>query len=536
MTGTHRQIAWWLAASILFFHMVFYNGGYVMTTNVHLLMTRSIVEDRDIDIRNNCAAPLHEYQSAVRQYRGNAYSKFPPGRGLIALGLYAPLYAGAQLFDLMAGQGFDANDIPWDWVIKNVATITNILATALAAALVYLSVVYAKRSTTAGLFAGLVYGLASAMFSFTRSVQVEPVAALCVAGAVWCMLHPRHDTRSGYHVGAYALLGLGCTISPQLVVVYGAFILFDIVETRWARLLQALGVGAVVTSVFLVHNYVRFQRLLDFGYSAGEERHGIVALGAAAGAVLLCMGLRRTMDRRRMWTLCAAAAVLVFCAAVVYRPWMAYGYFISPTHGIFVYSPALLLVGPGLWYFRQHDRMRALQLGIVMLLYCAFCVYHGMDKSFILTRYAAPVFPVFALAAGLSLDRIVRVRIPWMLAGLGFIMQMLISVNNIYNATFWTHAGSATGIPPVPHRFGVQYTLLWYKFTQLWRYLAEVPAFFVHPSRFEGSYFFNHYWFVVYRQELPDVLILAVLAALVPACIMSTVLLVRTSRVLRTVR
>ncbi len=527
--------AMWIVALLFLFNALFWNGGYVMTTGIPLTLARSLVEDGDIEIRNNCSPPLCKYQTAVQQYKGKVYSKFPLARSLIVVAFYAPVYWGMQFIGYVMPGFVDVDALPYDWIVKNCATFLNMLATALAAGLIFCTIRCLKYSRAAALYAAFVYGCASGMFSFTRSVQVEPVTALCVAVMILFWIHSVTSGTYSKSRIAYGALAVGCALSPQVVILYAAFMLTAIIRMNWKEVMDAAILFGVLTITFLLYNYARFHDVFDFGYSSGEQQHGFTAVFLAAGAAaVLALFMKyargRLVREKTVWRLTLVFSAVLMCAAGIERPWAMYGYFISPTHGIFVYSIPFILAVAALWRLRTKNPRVALHIAIPLTVFLAYCVYHGMDKSFILTRYAAAVFPLFALLSGLFIDLFRNRILPIFLALAGFLVQMLITVDNVYNATFWSRAGSGSGVPPVPERFSMMYSLILYKMRQLLYFVPRIPDFLLHSDAYEGSYFFNSYWFVVYRQELPSWVIAAGVGALAIGCMVSAKKLVHSLR------
>src|SRR6056297_1944057 len=109
-----KPTPFWLFVLVFSFNLLFWNGGYVHTSNVHLLLTKSIAEDKDLNIINNCDSNLQIYQSDVIIQNGKVYSKYPIGRSILSLPFYSVIYQGAKLLPFKYTRSFINNSATRD--------------------------------------------------------------------------------------------------------------------------------------------------------------------------------------------------------------------------------------------------------------------------------------------------------------------------------------------------------------------------------------------------------------------------------------
>lgn len=518
-----RSTAFWLFVFVFFFNMLFWNGGYVHTSNVHLYLTRSIVEDGDIDIYNNCYRPLKMYRTDIKVHDGKAFSKYPPGRSLLAVPVYAAVYWGINILPFNWFGSFKQDGHVRDWVMKNIATFINFFALALTASILFLTAVHLGYSKQAGLFCGLAYSMSTAMFSFSRSVQAEPVAALCAASAVFFWTEKKEDLK--YLIYPYLLLAAGCLLSPQVFTIYFSFLLFHIIERKWKN--AFIGAATLLTTgcFILLYNYLRFGNVFDFGYSLTQNTRLLGCITVLSGICMVLIISIQFIKENTAVKLLTLSSLIIFTITASARPFNFFAYFLSLTRGILIYSPVFIMSAFGLWNYYRKDNTEALKLLTIILLYLTFIVYIGLDGSFILTRYAAPIFPIFAIFTAISFDRVRNKIYPYLLALTGFLIQMLISVDNVYNFTLIRRLTSENQSLSKFDRFNFNYSVIKYKIEQLFNFLPDIPDFLLHPQRFERSDFFNNYWFVIYRQELPLWIIVSGILCLATICAASGLVL-----------
>lgn len=486
----------------------FWNGGYVQTSGVQLILAESIVEDFDIDLTNNMHSSVRHFHGCVKQAGTKAVSKYPLGRTLAVLPVYAPAYWLSRLLPSKTREHWRNAGLTKQFVLKNIATFSNMAATALAALCILAALRTGGAGHTGSVFGGLAYAFGSSMFSFNLSTRIEPVSALFVAAALLAWVEYRKTLIPNRALWALAFCAVSTTMTPQAVLIsifLMALLLLDTV--RGPLILAGTGITVAPLALFLWYNNARFGSLLQSGYSAEEM---VLGFGAACGAALLLAALypvvKKPHIRQRVRVWMVPVALLVMLVTALAYPWRVFAYWLSPEGGIALFSFPLLLAMPG--FIRNRDRSLTQDFGIIAVLLWAFLFYYDLDKSFILNRYAALVYPFLAYFAGIGATHLSR-RTAWLFLTPGMALQLLVTVDNVYNFTHWRLLGFTGFMPPIPQRYFWHLSLLRYKLLRLVDSVHLIPAFVKNPAQFDRTLFFNNYWFVVYWQELPHWLVLS---------------------------
>ncbi len=211
--------------------------------------------------------------------------------------------------------------------------------------------------------AGLIYGLATLAFPYTRTLYGEPLAALLLLLAVYALYEYWQSRRwlwlTALAVAAGLLVGVN-TIYVLPAGLLGLLVLVEVARHREWRHLLALAVPvAILVAAFGLCNALRFDSPFTTGYrfSDGEGFN------------------------------------FPFLSGV-------FGLTISPYRGLFWYSPILLLALPGwLMLRRQISKLAWLILALVILQIAMFASWWSWDGGVTWgPRFMLPIIPLMMLA------------------------------------------------------------------------------------------------------------------------------------------
>jgi hypothetical protein len=521
-----------LVAAIL---LIFWNGGYVHTSIAWMLETMSIVEDGDLDLSNNwdCTPDSNGIImcGCIKRHNGKAYSKYPVGRSLFLVPQYAAVHWALAAMPRSLLEKLHRHDPQGYWVLKNTAGFTNIFATVIASLFILLSVQLMGFRFGAGVFAGLAYVFCTSMFTYTASTLMEPVSAMWNSIGIYSWFRYRYRMRTSGAIVSYLAFALAFMASPQYILFLCFCCIFNLSERRFAIAGKGIAVAAVPVLIYCCHNLVRFGALFSTGYTNRELRDCLLAVAGVGVLSLTVVAIGRLAKKKPDYTQMAFVLSLVAAAFFVARePWDLFGFTISPTMGMFIYSPMVLLALPGWRLLRRADKTVATELGVMICAFSAFLVAFTFEIDFILARFTSALLPMLCVLAAPAYVRYKHTRVPQALAALGSGMQLLVSVDNMNSYSFWGHLEKGLVIPAYPKMLFWHYSLLRYKLMRLHESLLQVPQFIHNPQAFDNTLFFNSYWFVVYCQELPLPLILSVMLFLAAVAVFCAIKLRRIVR------
>jgi hypothetical protein len=505
-----------LVAATLFF---FWNTGYIHTSIAWMLEAKSIVEDGDIDLSNNwdCTPDSNNIimYGCIVSHNGKAFSKYPVGRSLFLVPQYAAVHHLIAALPHGLAEKIRRFDPHGYWVLKNTAAFTNIFATIIASLLILLSVQSMGKGFGAGVFAGLIYVFCTSMFTYTASTLIEPVSAMWISLGFYSWITYRFKKRRAGAGYAYLAFSLAFLASPQSMVLVLCCLLLNLAEKQVATAARGLAAGAVPVLLYCGHNFIRFGTYFTTGYTQRELVTALLAVGVMVVLIAAVAAFGKVVKRDLNYPrLALVFSAIALAAAAIREPWDVFGFSISPTLGMLVYSPVVGLAVPGWWLVYRADKKAGTEFATVFCVLAAFLMVFTFEIDFVLARFTSELLPLLCIAAGAAFVRLKRTFIPQALATLGAAMQLLVSVDNVNNYSFWSHLEKGLVIPPYPQLLFWHYSLLRYKLLRLHESLLQIPQFIHHPQAFDNTLFFNSYWFVVYYQELSLPAILAVMALL----------------------
>jgi len=268
--------------------------------------------------------------------------------------------------------------------------------TALSAAL--LTAIAARRgySPPTAVLAGLAYGLGTIAFPYARTNFREPLAALWITGALFCLEIMRENPENTGRVLASSLVMLDCLVGAALTKV----------------------TSLVCLPFFLLVSWICLQ-------GSRTQRVCLAALGVTLifytgiGFMVISQGLLPSLSR---FTPDFAGRMLLEMARLPHQNFLSalLGMLFSPGKGLLVYSPVLLLAGFSLAQIRKESREHSdaiLGIGCLLGLAAVQALAYDSDWWGITwgTRALLPALPLLvllclpALAQGLQHpDRSVR--------------------------------------------------------------------------------------------------------------------------------
>jgi hypothetical protein len=261
----------------------------------------------------------------LQKVRGHYFSRYSPGAGVLAV----PVYALPVLFGLSGSS-------PDVWVVERLAAATLI---ALSAVFLFLALCERTSEGRAALIAAL-YAFGTGSFSLTSQILWEQTATqFLLAAALLCVV--RAERAPGYLWGAGAALAAATVVRPPdllLTAPIGLYLLFR----HRARFLRVVAGGLVPALGALAYNYA------TLGTFAGSDR--------------------------------AAAHFAAYVWAIPYFEGL-YSLTLSPSRGLFVFSPFLLLAAPGIVHAWRRGPwlLRCLSISAILLvsLYSKYIFWDG---------------------------------------------------------------------------------------------------------------------------------------------------------------
>lgn len=283
-----------------------------------------------------------------------------------------------------------ADLVPW-LSVRATALLFNALVSVLTALLLYAFARWLKYRPQTAFLLALIFGLATLMLVYVRTLFGEPLAGLLLLAALMCAYRFRQETRARDALWCGLLLALIVginTVNITFVPVMALYLFAG--RARWRDLIAFAAPILVVGGSLALYNWARFSSPLDSGYhfAAGE--------------------------------------------GFIHPVWAGlYGLFVSPYRGLLPYNPILLLAIPGWWLLRR-DQARlawiALALvGVQALSYASWWSWHGGILWG--PRFMLPVIPLAVLMLAPLVERSWARR--WLrvgisaLAGLSLGVQLL---------------------------------------------------------------------------------------------------------------
>jgi hypothetical protein len=332
-------------------------------------------------------APIDEYppgQSNEIVVRGHEYSSYPLGLGLVSAPVLAPfVISGMQLADIGARALF--------------GRLLAVLLAASSIGFMYLACVRIARPVAAlAATTGYAFGTATWAIASQELTQHAP-AQLFIAIGLWLL------ARQGAAAPRAGLaLGLATLTRPLILIVFGA------------GALAARRIGGIRALV----------RYVAWGLPAAAflVTYNLIVFGSPSGALY---------GDPIPWA---------------FPPPGLAGLLVSPSRGLFVFSPFLLLAVAGIWraWRTPPDAatvlVRELSLAAIASSWIAYASvswwWAGWSYG---NRYLLDAVPLLTLAMAYALDRgTLRGRVGWLLAGAAFAWSALLQfAGALYAYTYW---------------------------------------------------------------------------------------------------
>jgi NAD(P)-dependent dehydrogenase (short-subunit alcohol dehydrogenase family) len=272
---------------------------------------------------------------------------------------------------------FPAHQFPdWHWLLTGyTSSFATPLFGALACTLLYLSLVHLRYSPLAALSTALAVGLATTLFTSSRSNYSEPFNTLMVTITLYCMARLTTETRWYWSLGIGLANGSLFLSQPAMLPVFTPPALFFATYVAWRY-----GDGSVWTTArralpawlgtFLMLGILAWLALIRYGtLSSGYERW------VDDGKIQLYIGV--------------------------------YGILFSSGKSIFLYSPPLILAVTAMYDFVRRVGALALFCAVVcaafILAYGSLWFWNG--DGFFGNRYMVPILPLFGAALAEYVDR-----------------------------------------------------------------------------------------------------------------------------------
>jgi hypothetical protein len=335
----------------------------------YLVLLNSILDDGDLDLRNNYDAAERGGLQAGRGYRGArldrhvAYWIGPervtwkqlfgdgarPERvdaaAFAALPQYPAHYVG--LAALLAPSLFPLRGSPWlEPAALTMAAVAVIVAMVLFARLLggFTESSRTVRITIVAVFLG------TPVWAHARTLFAEPFLVLCVVGAFWAALKPEPSFLS-----ASVFLAVGAFMKPQVVLLIGPLLWLAATRRDWKSALRLLPLPTLSLGAILLLNRHLYGSLWrgPYPFYGGDLLEGAVGLlfstehGLFSTGPILALavaGLPHLVRERPVrGGILSAAVLLVFSLTAAWRYWEG-GYCYGPR----LLVPVIPLLGVGL--------------------------------------------------------------------------------------------------------------------------------------------------------------------------------------------
>lgn len=344
--------------------------------------------DRDIDEKPALAARV----SFQKDRQGHTRSAYSPVPSIIAAGL-AWIVSRIGLVDLSAPLAPNL-----------IASVTASLLTAAAVAFVFLAV-SPLVSRRAALLTAIGLGLGTNYWAeLSRTLWQHETVAFGIALALWAWLRPTDRLTIRVTVLGAIGLGLACACRQHVVPLAAVLLLWLTIRAGLARAAVAAGiVGTLLGAVFLAQ-YLWFGDVL--GGFAGMQR---VALQPGAHGV---------------------------SSAISAEPWMgALGLLVSPSRGILIFSPVVLLAAAGMR--RSLAGFSSLRLGWLIAAsaatfveYACYSVWWGGFTFG--PRYMLDLLVPLTPIAALGVESVLARSWPRWLAGVALAWSLVVSATGAF--------------------------------------------------------------------------------------------------------
>jgi len=315
------------------------------------------------------------------------------------------------------------------WGMATAALLLNALVTAGTAVLVMASVDHLGYARRLGLAVGLIYGVATLAWPYSKTFFSDPLAGFGLTLAALACLRHRQESHTRWALAAGLGLGLALmTRMANLLVVppYAVSLWWDVMpregspDNTWARVkrtvrqrwqpLAAFALPLVLALVgLLAYNALRFGSPLTSGYLpqerfSGNWIEGIIGLLLSPGRGLLLYvpvlwaalaGWPALLKARRREALLWGSVVLIY--VLLYGKWFMW-------HGGYAWGPRflvpvvpLLCLGLAPWLAQRHGRVAWTLFGVALALSMAFAALGTLvDFSLVQDEYLREGLPLFA--------------------------------------------------------------------------------------------------------------------------------------------
>ncbi|MFW6286790.1 MAG: glycosyltransferase family 39 protein, partial [Candidatus Sumerlaeota bacterium] len=301
----------------------------------------------------------------------------------------------------------------------------NVIVTALTGVVLLLIIVEATGDLTAGFVTGLLWGLGSVMWFYSRTFFTEPLAGLCVLVAIYGMMRSFRPglgktAANSWLIIAGLALGYGCLVRLDTVIFCPALGLFAMfghhdhvrpgdahtwkaalledlrTPNPWLRLLLLAAPVMAAGGLIALMNTLWYGSPLSSGYSDQPEGiafstpvlAGLYGFTASIGKgmfffspvlVLMFVGVRPLLRRRAVFGVASLLAALMFL--LVMSKWQnwAGGWCWGPRHILQLH--ALLILPVGFWLAEGFTAARRKVVLALLVVGVAVQVY-GCSQSF----------------------------------------------------------------------------------------------------------------------------------------------------------
>jgi MFS family permease len=373
----------------------FITGFHSANEGSALALTKAIVDNQKLSI--------DEYKDLasvdISYYKDHYYSDKDLGRAFLGV----PIYAIDKLF------GFTSDS----QVFFSMELVTAFFSAA-SVVLLYRFVIFLKGSRGAALILALVYGLATILFSFSKTFFAHPYSAFFSLLGLFALvagMRVREDNKK--HLAKKYLVYSGISFALSVLMEYtnlfvvAIFFIYYFYKSRFKNILFLIIPFLVLTSIIPLYNYSIFGNFFETTYNHHYSYGNIESIYFRAD--FLKEGL--------------------------------YGLLFSTWRGLFYYSPILLFSLPGFFYWFKDRNDRTLPVALllsfiaILLFYSATPAWRGGNSYG--PRYLISVMPFIVLPMWKIIEKY----------GKNKVFQVIFIVLFLYS-TIFVSAGSFTGPCP----------------------------------------------------------------------------------------